>query len=185
MELTQIVQDWVNQKRKHKVQLRYGQADAARLLKLKVWELLYKVEVTEILDLIVPILRGQRNNLPKGLARKRIGLLGVSVPALTGQAAERILQTELRKRYPEGEQEGYWQEQQREEDILREEALKEQEGDLPVYSKDKGMSLLNYNSVTEFVKQYDQRVEAERDRFNKAYHQKWRRRKRYRDNPWI
>jgi hypothetical protein len=174
-----LLQKWLQRRQAKPVLVQYNFTDSVRLLKLRVWELHYKVEIPEILDLIVPVLLKTRAPAKQS---KKPGL-GISVAALTGPGAEKILAEELRKRYPDGSHRNYWREQRREEDILRE--RQHQEGADTIVHKSKGSSLLYYRSVKEYQQQYDAQVEQEREEFNRAYGQKWRKRKRYRDNPWI
>src|SRR5262245_4004056 len=88
------IERWLVMREDRHVKLNFAPLDQARLLKLAMWGRRYSVEIHEILDLILPILRGQVRQSPY---RKRSGI-GVTVPALTGPAAERILNQELKKK---------------------------------------------------------------------------------------
>src|SRR5678809_225253 len=89
--------EWVLRTDGKEVRLRFKKIDQVRLLKLRVWSFRYQMEISDILDLIMPILRAQMH-----YKKKRYGL-GVSIRSLTGKGAERILTQELKRHDPEGD----------------------------------------------------------------------------------
>jgi|ERR1017187_1469989 hypothetical protein len=147
----------------------------ARLLRLRVWSIRYCLSIAEILDLIMPILRAQARR------PKHTYSLGISVPALTGDAAERILKAEIPKRYREGEHIQIARIREQEVQLRREHA-DELDG---LASKEYfTRSLMDVATVEQFVNMYREHVISRRNTYQNEMGAKWRSRKAYRYSPW-
>src|ERR1017187_7585155 len=147
----------------------------ARLLRLRVWSIRYHLSIGEILDLIMPILRAQVRQ------PKHTYGLGISINALAGDAAERILKAEIPKRYKEGEhiQIARMQEQQHQ---LYREQLDALDGLAP--REHFTRSLMDVATVGQFVSMYREHVTSKRNTYQDEMNAKWRSRKAYRNSPW-
>ena len=147
----------------------------ARLLRLRVWSIRYCLSIAEILDLIMPILRAQVRQ------PKHTHGLGISVNALAGDAAERILKAEIPKRYREGEhiQIARMHEQQFQ---LYREQLDALDGLAP--REHFTRSFMDTETVEQFVTMYRKHVTSRRNTYQDEMGAKWRSRKAYRYSPW-
>lgn len=174
-EITAELDRWIQRKDGRGVRLRFKAIDQARLLRLRVWAWRYKVELQELLDLIMPILRAQVKGKKSGFG------LGLRVTTLTGDAAERILAAEVHKRYPDRENVVIWRDKVRQEQ-LEAERMEELDGLKP--REEKISRLLETDSVREFIASYYDRIEQARKRDRIAREQSWRKVKAYRGNPW-
>jgi hypothetical protein len=161
--------------------IRLGALDQVRLLRLGVWSERYAVTITEVLDTVMPVLRGQ----VRGEQRERWGL-GISVRALTSRGTERILREEIEKKYPGGENWGYRRGQLRDRQLEREQA-EDAEG---VVVRESGVkTVLECDTTGEFVAQYEQGVRRKQTEFRRASREAWRSERSYRatpgmGNPW-
>lgn len=167
---------WLEEREGHHSYATYKPVDLARLLKLKVWSLRYYTSVPEILDLVVPVLRYMVRT-----KHKRYGL-GLSLAMLTGIGAEHILEQELKKKYPDGENIAFWKECQRDRQ-LRVEEQEELDGLEPRQYIPRG--ILECESVEDFAHKYEARLLKQREEWQRAVRQKWRKRKKYRNSPWL
>ena len=87
--------------------------DTIRLHTIRIWAQRHYIDTKEVLELILPIILSRSH-------RHGASGIGVSVRALTGEAASRILTEELAKRYPNDEHIGMWREAQRRRILNRE-----------------------------------------------------------------
>lgn len=145
--------------------------DLIRLFKLKVWSEKYRLSLTELFSILVPVcmrlkVMRHRQRLP--------------VVLLTGSLAKKLLAKAIKSRYPHGENLLLWQEQERERQLLVERE-RDFEG---VQLRDDTPKLLECESVEEFLTKYDRSIKKEKSALDKALTQTWRL-KRYRNNPWI
>jgi len=173
-EIIILMEDWMKRRDKKRTVLRFKKDDKVRLLKLRTWSLRYHVSITEILDMIVPPLLEQ-------VRYKSYGF-GMPIRVLTGKSARRILSYQIDKRYPGQENLLVWKEAEREKQ-LRDEKLEELEG-IPLKAKVHA-ALVDADSVEDYMDKYTDQIMQKREMERKAVSQKWRRRKRYRGNPWL
>ena len=176
-EISREVEKWLLDHDKIEVWLKLKPEDQARLLRLRVWSLRFGVPVSEIMDIVVPPLRAA---MDLKRYRKRYGI-GFPVSILCGRTAEKILTTIIGRRYPNGEQHAALREFLREQQ-LDAERLEELDGLTP--KQNPVQSLLSAESLTDYVESYAREVMSVRARNRTEGSAKWRRRKRYRGNPW-
>ena len=175
-QIANVIERWISTRDKKQVRLNFKPIDQARLLKLELWSRRYSVDIEEILDLIMPILRAQVKRKPR-----RQGGLGVTPATLTGDAAERILSQELHKKYPDGEHRAVYRERQREQQLANEKN-DDLEG-LPA-REPKLKGPLESSSVDEYVARYTDKVMEKRKQMQVEMGNPKRTCKRYRGNPW-
>lgn len=177
-EITQEIEHWLRLRDSVTLRLHFKASDQVALLRLRVWSTRYYLSVFEILDMVMPVLRHVSRR-----PRKQLKGLGVNVRTLTGQAAERILTQELPKIYPNGENRVAWKTKQQEMQLAAE-AVHDADG-LVSRQAPSCSSLLTAGSVQAFVSSYRLQVVGKRVAYREAVDQKWRRRRRYRGNPWL
>lgn len=168
---------WVRMRDGKDVPLHLSKADQLRLLKYRTWMFRYYLPVQEILDLTIPILRQQIRR--KYVKRKYVRGLGVSVAALTGAGAERILQEQIRKTYPDSEHITIWRERERDRQLAVERA--ESLGGMP--ETDRGLRLSDCATPEIFMARYERRLQRLRLEAAEADNPQ-RRKRQYRFNPW-
>lgn len=177
--VTKEIVRWLEEREGKKIFARFKQPDLLRLTRLQVWSYRHHVSVYEILSLVVPCLR-------KTMARhskQRYGL-GVSIAALTGAGAEKILIEALAQTYPDAEHISEWRERERLRQLEAE--ATEERGGLAVSHRRHGpMNLLDAETPQDFVKSYSKRVIAERKRTRAAYADPKRKELHYRGTPWT
>jgi hypothetical protein len=148
-----------------------NEQNASRLLKLRVWSLRYKVDLIYILQKLLPYLEkvASKHYLRKGSSRG----LGVSIPVLTGPAAEEYLKKCIAQDFPDAENILAWKESEKERCI-------------DLMEKDEVMGkprpILHYEKVSDFVDSYSRRIRQTRkssDRLDKKMSKI-----PYRGNPW-
>lgn len=144
--------------------------NAARLLKLKVWSIRYSVSIRYILSKLVPYFE---HIASRHYLRKDSKGLGVSIPVLTGKAAEEKLKEFIAKEFHDSENVLDWKESERERCIR----LMEKE---EVMGRPR--PILQYRNVNDFVDAYSSKIDIKRkeaDRLaKKMAKQPWR------GNPW-
>jgi hypothetical protein len=172
--ITQI-EHWLHARDKKQLRLHFRLTDQARLLKLRLWEHRYSVEIPEILDLTMPILRAQVRRV------RRSGGLGISIAAMTGPGAEKILVQELKKKYPDAENISVYREHAREQQLQA-----EQETSFDgMQTRDRRVrSALDSISIGEFARTYSNSVMRQRMRVQAELSNPMRKRKAYRGNCW-
>ena len=106
-EIVAALQDWLEKTSHKHSYLTYRKSDKLRLMRFRTWEFRYRVELSEMFDILIPILREKMER-----KRRRYGI-GVSISALVGEGAEDILKEELEKRYPEGSNITLWKAKER------------------------------------------------------------------------
>ena len=163
------LEHWLEREKGKHVKLRFKRVDLIRLLTLRTWSLRYYLQVMDILEILLPILRSSPG-------QKRAYGLGLTVAALTGDGAERILLRELRRRYPNGEHIGAW----RENEIERELAAEESEDGLAPRQLQK-LGVLSSVSIDQYVRKYKRRTRIARRKRRAAEDKK---RKPFRWSPW-
>jgi hypothetical protein len=144
---------------------------------LKVWSYRYHVSVPEILSLVLPYLRKTINT-----NKKRYGL-GVTIAALTGAGAEKILCEALFQKYPTDEHVSVWREAERMRQLEAE--AREERGGLEQKHISGPVSLLEADSAEKFLESYSKRIITRRDRLRAAYSDPERKKLHYRSNPWL
>lgn len=154
-------------KRKSYFNVKISHIDETRLLVLRTWALRYRVTVEEILDLLVPTMRKQRT-------LKKTAFLGFQIATLTGQWGETLLQEKLKKRYPNGQNFELWRSREKQRHMDREEAEDSPSPSRPANAK---------KDPAGYIEQYRARVEAAQVEEEKGT--QWRRRKKYRNNPYL
>jgi hypothetical protein len=178
-EVLAAVESWCRvHDKKTNATIQLSDINQLKLLRLRTWSLRYHLSISDILDMVLPVVRWKAGTNKK---TKHYGL-GVTMGTLTGPGAERILKEEIVKRYPNGEHIKIWK-------------AKEQEHQLQVEHQDEmdGMpvrhaavfSIINEGaSVENFIGAYKRRAQTARADFERNLHSKGRRRP-YRGNPWI
>src|SRR5215471_11077382 len=166
------VGQWLQNQEEKQVRLFFKQQDLARLLKLAVWREMYCIEIPEMLDFIMPILRAQ---VPR---QRKPGTLGITVAAMTGDGAARILTQELKKRYPDNEHISAFKDRQRELQLQAEEA-RDSDG---LVTREKLLTL--GNDVAEYARRYSEQVLKKRNAVQAELGNPQRKRKAYRGNCW-
>jgi hypothetical protein len=148
--------------------------DSARLMKLKVWESIYAVDMKYILGKLLPY---YWNILPKYLKAKveRNQTLGVKIASLVSIRSEDILDQAIIEDFPDGENF-----QSRKEDARNEciEMIALDNDEIPARPK----KMLAYNKVSDAMKAYHRKIERQRSAFSRLA--KKRRRMAWRGNPW-
>lgn len=172
------VQDWIQSRDGVAVRLNFSQPDRLKLLRLRTWEIVYCVSLFEILDIIVAPIRQHSVGKLRG-TKWRYGL-GTSVSSLTGWHAEQILTTIIGRRYPTNEHLGFWREQERDRQ-LEAERMDACDGQV---LREARKSPEDFESLDDYMADYNARVKKARDRERVAVDAEWRRRKAYRWNPW-
>lgn len=148
-----------------------------RLCRLQVWSWRHRVSIEEILSLVLPYLRKT-----VGTDQKQRYGLGVSVATLTGKTGEVILVEALAKKYPGNEHVDRWRQIEQERQ-LRAEQMEETDG-LAVRAP-KLVSIMEADSVEDYLKRYTQRIRMARKQFRDTQADPERKRKAYRGNPWL
>jgi hypothetical protein len=172
------IERWLKDKEGKTLFIRFKPADLLRLTRLQVWSYRHRVSVYDILSLVLPYLR-------KTIAShntKRYGL-GVSIAALTGAGAEKILIEAINQTYPEREHIAEWRENERQRQLDVE--ASEERGGLGTTRVSGPLCVLDADSPKEFIKSYSKRVIANRQRSRVAYGDPKRRELRHRGNPWL
>lgn len=171
------VEQWIKTRdEKSTVQLYFSQENKYRLLILRSWSLQYKLTITEILDMVMKPLRRHIAKNPYFKNKKM--LLGVSVKTLTSAAAERIIREKIERRYPGNEHIAIWRRQERKVQLEREER-EENDGEL------ERRGLPKAGDLSEYAQLYRRSIRRQRLQLQKEEDADWRRRKAYRDNPWL
>ena len=170
-EMVREAEKWILLRDGKRVKLFLSRSDKLRLLKLRIWEMRYRISILEILDLILPALRKNIRAGGKGLR--------VSVATLTGDVAETILQDRLAEKYPDGANITVWREAELDRQLMAE-RMEETEG-MPVRS-DTVVTLLEVGDTKEFILAYSGRIMKAREK-NRI--PAFRKSKRYRGNPWL
>jgi len=142
--------------------------DVVRLVIFQVWATRYKVSVEYVLR---TLLRHwwQRAHKPFG---KR-SMLGVTVPVLCGAHSNVILCEKMLLEFPGHENVGIW----RHSEQMRLLGLTETRGRV--------QGLLSENNPDESCKIYARRIEHRKKKLDAAAAGQWRRRRRWRNNPWL
>lgn len=150
--------------------------DQCRLLKFRTWSLRYYVEVEEILEMVLPVLRNQmRSRVGKGL--------GVPIKILTGRKAEEILRDQIKRRYPDGENKKVWASRERERQIQRE--LRDELSGMRERDVLRGKTRLEVG-ILEWTHEYQKQISARHKRWEKIRARNLRSKRRgYRRNPWV
>ena len=174
------IQAWLRANGQHKVVYNithFKLADQLRLLRFRTWSLVYKVDIGEILDIVVPVLRSYHSSYrPTGRG------LGMTLGTLTGKMAEDVLRKELERRYPQNENVEVWREEERDRQLYAE-RMEELDGAAPRETVRGTMQDAALDPG--YVDRYAKVVLAARERLRKEQDARWRTRKSYRGNPWI
>jgi hypothetical protein len=176
--VTKEIVRWLEEREGKKFFARFKQPDLLRLTRLQVWSDRHHVSVYEILSLVLPCLRKTVATHTK----KRYGL-GVSIAALTGAGAEKILIEAIVQTYPEAEHISEWRERERLRQLEAE--AKEERGGLVSRHRRGPMNVLDAETPQDFVKSYSKRVIAERKHIRAAYSDPKRKELKYRFSPWL
>lgn len=168
------IEHWVEMRDDKHLRLFLSRADKLRLLKLRTWCMRYKLSLSEVLDLIVPVLR------KTGAYRPGPKSFGIRMSALTGDTSCRILEDRVLLLYPEGANVSVWRERERERQLQAE----RDEASDGVAVREQHATLLACDSIESFVGCYSRQVTARRvsERDSTA---RWRKRRKYRGNPWL
>lgn len=182
MEMVQTVRRWLRERDGNDLpRLNFKHVDQVRLIRLKTWEWRYKISVMEILDLIIPILRGTLRPHLRGKVKGGGYALGVKVTSVVGDGAEKILREQLRRLSSEEQRKAIWRQDEKQRQLDAEES-DELEG---VASKQKdNLSLLKVVNIKAYVTQYKRSITRQREQYDSAMSARWRKRKAYRNNPW-
>ncbi|MGI4811790.1 MAG: hypothetical protein ACRYGG_00390 [Janthinobacterium lividum] len=148
--------------------------DKVRLLKLKMWSVRYKVSIKYILEKLIPHFE-KYGNKSRGKAGTSKGL-GTTIPILTGPSAEALLVENIKRDYPDNENVLSWRQRTQLEFI----GLVQVDEDELVTKQPKG--ILQYNSVSDYRKAYEARIQRTRKTEEKIV--KSISRQPFRNNPW-
>ena len=148
---------------------RVNETDALRLLRLRVWQERYSISLEFILGLLVDVF-SKSIRMRSG---KKLRGIGVSIPVLTGDVAEEILQEKLRKEFP-GREHYY--------DYLEEHKRSIENLIDPMVVIGKPRSVLTYKNVSSQVAAYKDKIVQARDRVTKA--KRLLSKMPFRDNPY-
>jgi len=170
------VQDWILHHDGVEVRLALKQLDRIRLLRLRTWELQTRLDLFEILDIIVPPIREHS----KGQLKRTEAVygLGTSVASITGSLALQILSTIIERTYPDNEHLAFWREAERDRQLAAELA------DACDGQVRERKTMQDFDSIESYTTYYSQLVARERQRNALEESARWRRRKAYRNNPW-
>lgn len=113
--------------------------------------------------------------------KKKYGF-DLTIKVLTGHAARKMLHFQISKAYPDDEHIHIWREHERQYQ-LQQEKIEAMEG-IPLKPRLYALKRAD-ETVDEFIERYSRDAAKDRDFFRKAAAQKWRRRMRYRGNPWL
>jgi hypothetical protein len=152
--------NWLKKKQGKKlVRVNYKILDAIQLLRLKVWAQRHYLELTEVFDILIPVLQSR--------VKVKYAGLGISVKALTGPAAYRILCEEITKLYPANEHIMLWK-------LKRQKQLQNALVDDELATKAKSRSVLAFEDTDAFVASFGRKA---REKVQVV--------RRYRWNPYI
>ena len=174
-EIQSAISRWIEDNDHKHVHLHYKRVDQIRLLRLRTWQLRYKLSITEILNLIVQPLRNQMTGRGHNYG------LGIGVRSLVGHKAEQILQDELNREYPNHEHLALWADQERERQI---EAERAEDLDGIVSKSNRTPTLLQFDTPEQFISVYKKRVQHSRQVHETEVTKASRKRKAYRFSPW-
>lgn len=171
-KLVNEITDWAEQFDGRRSFFRPKQMDRLRLLRLQVWATRYYVPLSEVLSILVPIMRKE--------TKAKSGI-GVSITHLVGPKAYQILKDNLNRMYPDKSQVTAWREREQEVCLAREAAV--EDGEEP-----KRSTIVTQREGEDpalFVKRYIKSTDRAREAYRKYQREEWRRRKPYRYNPFI
>lgn len=160
-----------------KILFRVKPEDSIRLLKLLVWQERHQVPLEYILHRLVPVLLSR---VHKRYHQKEA--LGIRISSLTGKGAERILQEEIRKDFPEQEHISEWEFEQKTR-IIEKRWQRSQFPDRKDVHQPK--SIEEYESAQKYVISYGAWIKRRHWYFAHQTHQLINRRRAYRGNPWL
>ena len=171
------IEKWIAHNDDKHVRLRFNQLDQARLLKLRVWSYRHKIDICEVLDMIIPPLRTVISKMKNSYG------LGITIRAMTSQRAYKILVSRLKEAYPQDEHIDVWRENERDRQLQIEANYKN--GGLISRSPQMSNSVLDSPNAKEFARRYTKIAIMKRERHQTLCGQSWRKRRRYRYSPWI
>lgn len=176
-DITIALEQFVWEEDERRIRVYLKKPDQLRLLTLYKWSLKYYLPISEIIKILIPVVRTvckRQRFLPRAL--------GVRITSLTGRAGERIIQEEIERRYPANEHIQYWKEAQRRKQIEAEDS----EGEEGVLVRSSPVrSPLQYKHPMMFVEAYRERLQKDIRESERIISSKRRRRKAYRWNPWV
>lgn len=144
--------------------------DALRLLTLEVWQERYKVPVRYMLKTILPFWHSVISK--RSRRRAKNNGLGCKIVQLVSRRSEDVLVEQILKDYPSGENVLDWRMRQRAEQVLP-----KREG--------RPGTLLKAPEVEQFAANYAKTIGRRQRKMTKAQANSARKRRRYRDNPWL
>jgi len=103
--------------------------------------------------------------------------LGISVTTLVSRAAQRIIEEKLVRRYPGGENVEIWRKREQAAQLERERKDAEEEPDRVLHR--------SLGNIDNYASRYKRRVLEKRDFLSDQELASWRKRRRYRNNPWL
>lgn len=169
-----ILQDWLQADKQKAIHVSFTKDQQLRLLKLRLLSQRYKLDIPEILDILVPVLRS------RFMHNKRTFGLGININVLCGQAAERWLFEELKKHDPDDDHVVEYKARARDRQIDVELTL-----DSDGVNDRVQYSALDAPDIPSFIEAYRKRVLSKRTEDEKMRNDPSRRRKPYRGNPWL
>jgi len=142
--------------------------DEPRLLILQCWAERHRVPVRYVMSRMISFWREKTKRPGKK------SVLGVSLAALTSFKSEEILKSIIEREFPAGENIAAWREGEKRRLL----GLDAQRG--------KVRPLINLKlSDSRILYHYSKQVKRKQDRLDKANASAWRRRRRWRGNPWL
>lgn len=145
----------------------YSDVDQTRLVTLALWAEKYKVPVRFIIEHLVPIVQ----SMMRGKLRRSM-YLGISPATFCGNFAEKKLQEEITRAFPDAENEWEWRWNKQREQLP--------ESSLRTTVK----SIIDYDSIDLFVAAYGRRIKRKRSEVMRAKQSSARSKQPYRGNPW-
>lgn len=173
-EIIGLLEDYIRIEKGKSIHLHFKKDQQLKLLKLNLLSIRYKLSIPEILVILIPLIRDRMMH-----NRSTFGL-GININVLCGQAAERMLFEELKKNDPGDERIELWKAKARDRQLEVEAAIDDDGVHDRVYN-----TPLDAPSVASFINSYRQRVLSRRAADEAARADKSRRRKVYRNNPWL
>lgn len=173
-EVVGILQTWIQADKQKSIHISFTKEQQLKLLKLRLLSERYKLDIPEILDILVPLMRD------RFMHNKRTFGLGININVLCGQAAERWLFEELKKHDSDDDHIVEFKARARDRQIEAELAL-----DSDGVAERVQYSALDAPSIPLFIEAYSKRVLSKRTEDEKMRNDPSRRRKPYRGNPWL
>lgn len=145
--------------------------DQMRLLSLRTWCFKYKLDLEQILNILIPIWTKRFERFKKH-SNDGIKSLGCKIATLCGDKSEQILISELKKLYPNDEYIQVWKSREQEKQLRRNEDL----GD---------RLIIKSQTIEGFVDKYKRTILRERKDYLKKINSGKFTKRKYPGSPWA